>query len=44
METIDMRPGGTVLNIEKGQWHSFEVLGIRNNTAGSQGWCVSSTG
>jgi hypothetical protein len=26
METVDMRPGGTVLNIEKGQWHSLRCL------------------
>ena len=25
-ETIDMIPGGTVLNIEKGQWHSLRCL------------------
>ena len=25
-ETIDMIPGGTVLNIEKGQWHSLKCL------------------
>lgn len=25
-ETIDMLPGGTVLNIEKGQWHSLKCL------------------
>ena len=25
-ETVDMRPGGTVLNIEKGQWHSLKCL------------------
>ena len=25
-ETIDMVPGGTVLNIEKGQWHSLRCL------------------
>lgn len=25
-ETVDMRPGGTVLNIEKGQWHSLRCL------------------
>ena len=25
-ETIDMVPGGTVLNIEKGQWHSLKCL------------------
>ena len=25
-ETIDMEPGGTVLNIEKGQWHSLKCL------------------
>ena len=24
--TIDMVPGGTVLNIEKGQWHSLKCL------------------
>ena len=24
--TIDMLPGGTVLNIEKGQWHSLRCL------------------
>lgn len=23
METVDMRPSGMVLNIEKGQWHSL---------------------
>ena len=26
MDTIDMVPGGTVLNIEKGQWHSLKCL------------------
>lgn len=26
METIDMVPGGVVLNIEKGQWHSLKCL------------------
>lgn len=25
-ETIDMAPGGVVLNIEKGQWHSLRCL------------------
>ena len=25
-ETVDMRPGDTVLNIEKGQWHSLKCL------------------
>lgn len=25
-ETIDMMPGGVVLNIEKGQWHSLRCL------------------
>jgi cupin fold WbuC family metalloprotein len=25
-ETVDMRPGSTVLNIEKGQWHSLKCL------------------
>ena len=25
-ETIDMVPGGAVLNIEKGQWHSLKCL------------------
>ena len=25
-ETIDMMPGGIVLNIEKGQWHSLKCL------------------
>lgn len=25
-DTIDMVPGGTVLNIEKGQWHSLRSL------------------
>lgn len=25
-DTIDMVPGGTVLNIEKGQWHSLKCL------------------
>lgn len=25
-ETVDMRPGGTALNIEKGQWHSLKCL------------------
>ena len=25
-ETIDMVPGGSVLNIEKGQWHSLKCL------------------
>lgn len=25
-ETIDMLPGGIVLNIEKGQWHSLKCL------------------
>ena len=29
-ETVDMRPGGTVLNIEKGQWHSLRCLGKRS--------------
>lgn len=24
--TIDMLPGGTILNIEKGQWHSLKCL------------------
>ena len=24
--TIDMLPGGTILNIEKGQWHSLRCL------------------
>ena len=26
VETVDMVPGGTVLNIEKGQWHSLKSL------------------
>ena len=26
IETIDMVPGGVVLNIEKGQWHSLRCL------------------
>ena len=26
-DTIDMVPGGVVLNIEKGQWHSLKSLG-----------------
>ena len=26
VETIDMYPGGPVLNIEKGQWHSLKCL------------------
>ena len=26
VETIDMYPGGTILNIEKGQWHSLKCL------------------
>ena len=25
-DTIDMIPGGTILNIEKGQWHSLKCL------------------
>ena len=25
-DTIDMLPGGTILNIEKGQWHSLKCL------------------
>lgn len=25
-DTIDMVPGGTILNIEKGQWHSLKCL------------------
>lgn len=25
-DTIDMVPGGTILNIEKGQWHSLNCL------------------
>lgn len=25
-ETVDMRPGGVVLNIDKGQWHSLRCL------------------
>ena len=25
-ETIDMVPGGPILNIEKGQWHSLKCL------------------
>lgn len=25
-ETVDMVPGGTILNIEKGQWHSLKCL------------------
>jgi cupin fold WbuC family metalloprotein len=25
-ETVDMRPGGMVLNIEKGQWHNLKCL------------------
>lgn len=28
-ETIDMVPGGVVLNIEKGQWHSLKCLESR---------------
>lgn len=28
-ETIDMVPGGYVLNIEKGQWHSLKCLESR---------------
>ena len=27
-ETIDMVPGGPILNIEKGQWHSLKCLEI----------------
>lgn len=26
IETIDMYPGGPILNIEKGQWHSLKCL------------------
>lgn len=26
LETIDMYPGGPILNIEKGQWHSLKCL------------------
>ena len=26
VETVDMYPGGPILNIEKGQWHTVEVL------------------
>ena len=26
IETIDMIPGGPILNIEKGQWHSLKCL------------------
>jgi len=26
VEAVDMVPGGTVLNIEKGQWHSLKCL------------------
>ena len=26
IDTIDMVPGGTVLNIDKGQWHSLKCL------------------
>ena len=26
VETIDMYPGGPILNIEKGQWHSLRCL------------------
>ena len=26
VETIDMEPGGPILNIEKGQWHSLKCL------------------
>ena len=26
IDTIDMLPGGTVLNIDKGQWHSLKCL------------------
>ncbi len=26
VETIDMYPGGPILNIEKGQWHSLKCL------------------
>lgn len=26
VETVDMVPGGSVLNIEKGQWHSLKSL------------------
>ena len=25
-DTIDMLPGGVILNIEKGQWHSLKCL------------------
>ena len=28
-DTIDMVPGGIVLNIEKGQWHSLKCLESR---------------
>lgn len=28
-DTIDMIPGGTVLNIEKGQWHSLKCLATK---------------
>ena len=26
VETVDMAPGGPILNIEKGQWHSLKCL------------------
>ncbi len=26
IDTVDMVPGGTILNIEKGQWHSLKCL------------------
>lgn len=26
VETVDMYPGGPILNIEKGQWHSLKCL------------------
>jgi len=26
IETIDMRPGGVVLNVPAGQWHSLKSL------------------
>ena len=37
-DTIDMVPGGNILNIEKGQWHSLKW----DNTVGGKGWGVSS--
>ena len=38
-DTIDMVPGGVVLNIEKGQWHSLKCL--ESGTLRSQGWALS---